>query len=724
MDVSSVLDDLNKEQREAVSSNAPHALVLAGAGSGKTRVLIHRIAWLYQVEQVTPYHIVAVTFTNKAARAMRSRAETLLDGSSLSGIWLGTFHGLCHRLLRQHWQAAGLTQSFQVIDAQDQRRIIKRLIAKLNIDESKWPAKQVQWFINSQKDEGVRATSIQDNGDYTLRNMIRIYSAYEKVCQDSGLVDFAELLLRSVELLRDNDELRAHYQARFHSILVDEFQDTNALQYAWLQTLAGDKASVFAVGDDDQSIYSWRGAKVENMQKFTHDFPQTAIYKLERNYRSSSIILSAANKVIENNPGWMGKILRTDKEKGQPILVLEAFNERDEASGIVQQIEEWLEQGKAHDEIAVLYRSNAQSRVIEGVLLRQNIPYRVYGGARFFERAVIKDALAYLRLVRNHDDDQSFERIVNVPPRGIGNKTLAQIREMATKYDSSLWITGQRMLEEKLLPQRALKALSDFYQLIKELYDDHEKALAEQAEAVITATGLKDYYGRGNTEEAQSNVENLEEFIVTASDFEQMLSRDEELLPVDAFLAHTSLESDAGRKMAEDVKYVQLMTLHSAKGLEFPCVVMAGMEEGLFPHAMALEEPGRLEEERRLCYVGITRAEEELMMTYAETRRLYYGHETQNVQSRFLREIPVEFIHELRPRRQPRRSFNRRISPMQDAQNDDGGIHVGQRVRHGKFGEGMVLAKEGSGDNLRVQVNFSSSGTKWLVTNYAGLVKL
>lgn len=725
MDVSDILDPLNDEQRAAVTSDSQHTLVLAGAGSGKTRVLIHRIAWLCQVENLRSSEIVAVTFTNKAAQEMKTRAEALLENVSLGATWIGTFHGLCHRLLRRHWQEAGLEQGFQVIDAQDQRRIVKQNIIALDLDESRWPAKKIQWFINAQKDSGARAAHIQTENDFSLQTMTRVYIAYEEFCQRSGLVDFAELILRTVELLRDNDDLRKHYHARFRAVLADEFQDTNALQYAWLQTLAGADTSVFAVGDDDQSIYGWRGARVENIQNFSKTFPAAATYRLERNYRSSSVILSAANALIENNSGRLGKKLWTDKEEGELIQFFGAVNEREEAQFIAMQIEQWSDSGAEYDEVAVLYRSNAQSRALEEALIARELPYRVYGGVRFFERAVIKDALAYLRLMQNHGDNQSFERIINMPPRGLGEKTLECIRDFAKARDLSLYDAGLELISAEQLGKRAHSALTEFYRLMEKIGDDEDSSAGKQTERVVILSGLTEYHGRGNDEKARSQVENLNELINAAAEFDTALFSEEAgLTPLDAFLAHSALEADAGAAKDGDEAptYVQLMTLHSAKGLEFPYVVMAGMEENLFPHALSLEEPGRLEEERRLCYVGITRAQTALLMTYAETRRLYYDQQMHNTMSRFLREIPAELINDLGAR--PRTRLPSATDPASENVADENGITIGQRVRHNKFGEGTVLSKEGNGAAARVRVRFETAGTKWLVLTYANLSAL
>ena len=714
MDVSLILDSLNKEQREVVSAASQHALVLAGAGSGKTRVLTHRIAWLCGVENFSPYSIVAVTFTNKASQEMRARVEALLDIPA-QGLWLGTFHGLCHRLLRMHWREAGLQQAFQVLDSADQRRLIKRVTTDLNLDTTRWPAKESQWFINARKEEGVRPDSIQVE-DSTPQQLLRIYTAYEESCRNSSLVDFAELLLRVIELLRDNDTLRGHYHERFRCILVDEFQDTNALQYAWLRLLAGAGTPVFAVGDDDQSIYGWRGARVEHLHDFIKHFPNTEIYRLERNYRSTSTILKAANALIANNQNRMGKNLWTDLGDGDPIMLFAALNEQEEARFVVNRVVMWIEGGRAREEAAILYRSNAQSRAIEEVLIAKGIPYRVYGGMRFFERAVIKDALAYLKIAVNPEDDQSYERIINMPPRGIGERTLEKIRSRARAGNCSLWQAGRLLLEEQDLPARSTKMLGEFHQLVERLGQGiGDLSLREASEQMINSSGLVGHYRRRNDEKSLSEVENLEEFVTAAAEFERSWSPEEGITPRDAFLAHAALEAGEGQA-AENDDCVQLMTLHSAKGLEFPLVMMIGMEENLFPHARSLGEIGGLEEERRLCYVGITRAREKLMMTYAETRR-YYGGETYNRLSRFIGEIPPELIEEVRPRQ--------RISvPSALGRNlrmGKGEVNIGSYVEHHKFGKGIVLDCEGAGSSARVQVRFDHAGVKWLVLAYAGM---
>ena len=718
MDVSHIIDALNDAQREAVTAQNDHLLVLAGAGSGKTRVLVHRIAWLMQVDRVPPTGILAVTFTNKAAKEMRYRIEQMMDIPA-RGLWFGTFHGIAHRLLRSHWQDAGLPENFQVLDSDDQLRLIKRVMRELQIDESRWPPKQAQWFINSQKDEGLRADHIQENpGDQFTSTMLTVYRQYEKLCQLSGLVDFGELLLRSHELWLHRPELLAHYQGRFQHILVDEFQDTNTIQYAWLQVLASHRVPLTVVGDDDQSIYGWRGAKIENIQQYQRDFPNSRLVRLEQNYRSTQLILKAANSVIANNQGRLGKELWTDGPEGEPISLYAAFNEQDEANYIADTISSWVQDGNLRSESAILYRSNAQSRVLEESLMRQGIPYRVYGGLRFYDRQEIRNALAYLRLVHYRRDDAAFERVVNIPTRGIGAKSLAELREVATGQSISLWEAAERLLETGLIKGRAKTGLQSFMAIIHDLSEMADDAsLHGLMKHTIEASGLKDYHASEKGEKGQARVENLEELVNALSDFEV----EEGVDPLAEFIAQAAL--DAGESQAESHEdSVQLMTLHSAKGLEFPLVFLAGVEEGLFPHSMSLEEPGRMEEERRLAYVGITRAMKQLVLTYAESRRLY-GQEKFNALSRFVREIPGDCIQEVRLRNTVSRPMmmerpNESLFSQDSAAQS--GFSLGQRVRHPKFGEGVVMNSEGTGHHTRVQVNFDE-GAKWLVLAYAPL---
>ncbi|SOC24363.1 DNA helicase-2/ATP-dependent DNA helicase PcrA [Alloalcanivorax xenomutans] len=715
-DVTSLLEGLNPAQRDAVAAEDRHLLVLAGAGSGKTRVLVHRIAWQIATEQASPFGILAVTFTNKAAAEMRGRIEQLL-AMPAGGMWVGTFHSIAHRLLRSHWQEARLPQSFEIIDADDQQRLVKRVIRELGLDEQRWPTRQATWFINGQKDEGLRAAHMDvSGGDLFAATMQKIYLAYEEACERAGLVDFNEMLLRVLELFRDNDDLRGHYQRRFRHILVDEFQDTNAIQYAWLRLLADEHNAVTIVGDDDQSIYGWRGAKIENIHRFSRDFPDTRVIRLEQNYRSTGTILEAANAVIDNNPDRLGKQLWTEDGKGDPIRLYAGFNEVDEARFIAGKVESLVQQGTNRNDMAVLYRSNAQSRVLEEAFLQAGIPYRIYGGQRFFERAEIRNALAYLRLLNNRQADAAFERVVNTPTRGIGNKTLEAVREQARLRGIPLWDAAVAIVNERLLSPRASNALLAFLQLVDQLAAQTETLdLAETTEHVIAASGLLDFHGQEKGDKGQQRVENLQELVSATRQFGEG-DEESDLDPLTAFLDHAALEAGDGQAEAfEDA--VQMMTLHSAKGLEFPVVFITGLEEGLFPHQMSSEEPGRLAEERRLCYVGLTRAMRELYLTYAESRRLF-GNETLNPPSRFLREIPGELVEEVRVRAAVSRPVGRRGTVRQEEAN---GIGLGARVVHPKFGEGTVLHFEGQGPNARLQINFDGVGTKWLVSQYARL---
>ncbi|WP_417548442.1 DNA helicase II [Marinobacter segnicrescens] len=718
MDVSPIIDPLNDAQREAVTAQNDHLLVLAGAGSGKTRVLVHRMAWLMQVDGVPPTGILAVTFTNKAAKEMRYRIEQMMNIPA-RGMWFGTFHGIAHRLLRAHYADAGLPENFQVLDSDDQLRLIKRVMREAQIDESRWPPKQAQWFINSQKDEGLRADHIQDNpGDHFTNTMLQIYRQYERLCNQGGLVDFGELLLRSHELWLHRPELLAHYQRRFQHILVDEFQDTNTIQYAWLQILASNRVPITVVGDDDQSIYGWRGAKIENIQQFQRDFPNARLVRLEQNYRSTQLILKAANAVIANNQGRLGKELWTDGPEGEPISLYAAFNEMDEANYIADTISAWVDEGNLRSEAAILYRSNAQSRVLEEALMRQGIPYRVYGGLRFYDRQEIRNAIAYLRLVHYRRDDAAFERVVNVPTRGIGAKSLADLRAYATEQGISLWEASERMLDAGAVKGKARSGLQQFIEIIQTVSEKVEQSsLQGLMEETLRLSGLKDYHANEKGEKGQARVENLEELVNALSDFEVEDGED----ALAEFIAQAAL--DAGEAQADTHEdSVQLMTLHSAKGLEFPLVFLAGVEEGLFPHSMSLEEPGRMEEERRLAYVGITRAMKRLILTYAESRRLY-GQEKFHALSRFVREIPADCIQEVRLRNtvtRPAMVSRPNEGLFDSAPMEQAGFSLGQRVRHPKFGEGIVMNSEGSGHHTRVQVNFDD-GAKWLVLAYAPL---
>jgi len=602
MDVTDLIDALNPAQRQAVSAPPSHVLVQAGAGSGKTRVLTHRVAWLNRVEGISPYSIMAVTFTNKAAREMRNRVEALL-GVPVGPMWVGTFHGIAHRFLRAHWQEARLPQAFQILDSDDQLRLVKRTIRALELDEAQWVPRQVQWFINGQKDEGRRPQHVDDMNDPVMQQYIRIYTAYETACERSGAVDFAELLLRALETLRDTPALLDNYRRRFKHLLIDEFQDTNTIQYAWIRLLAGDTGFVFAVGDDDQSIYAWRGAKVENILNFNQDFPSAELIRLEQNYRSSGNILNAANALIDFNQGRLGKNLWTADKDGDPITLYNAYNETDEARFVVDIIkEDLMSKGASRSDFAVLYRSNAQSRSIEEYLMASGIKYRVYGGLRFFERSEIKDALAYLRLCTHHYDDVSLERVINQPPRGIGDKTVGIIREAARSAEVPMWTAAEQLVSNRALSGRALAAVGAFLELIGSMSASlDELALHKKIDIIIAQSALMEHFKKDSSERGESRIENLEELSNAARTYEHTAIEEEEMTLTDSFLAHAALEAGEGQA-GHDEDCVQLMTLHSAKGLEFPVVFMTGMEQGLFPHQRSAEEPGRMEEERRLCY--------------------------------------------------------------------------------------------------------------------------
>ena len=730
MDVSLILDPLNEPQREAVTAESGNRLVLAGAGSGKTRVLVHRIAWLIQVQQARPWELLAVTFTNKAAREMKSRIEEML-GEPVGGMWVGTFHGLAHRFLRAHWKDARLPQQFQILDSDDQFRQIKRLLKAMALDEARWPPRQVQGFINKQKDEGRRPEHIASGGDFYQDKLIELYREYQQTCERAGAVDFAELLLRAHEVLRDRPDLLHHYRERFQHILVDEFQDTNAIQYAWLRLLAGDDDNLFLVGDDDQSIYGWRGARVENIQTFQRDYANTQVVRLEQNYRSTGNILGAANALIANNPSRLGKNLWTDDGAGEPIRRYAAFNEVDEARFVVERVRRFCQdEGMRRSDCAILYRTTAQSRLFEESLIQAGIPYRVYGGQRFFERIEIKDTLAYLRLLANPHDDGAFERIVNLPARGIGPRTVDFLRTQARADDSSLWQAAVHAVASATLPARATGALRHFLDLIGRLTGTRDRSDDSELPAlfqdVIEASGLPAHYEKDKDGKGIDRLENLEQLVEAARRFAAEASDDDgDLLA--SFLAHAALE--AGDVQADgSVDSVQLMTLHSAKGLEFDVVFVTGVEEGLFPHSMSADDPARLEEERRLCYVGMTRAREQLYLTHAESRRLH-GREEYPMPSRFMREVPPELLEEVRGGGVSRRgAASASFAGARAASGAGpgrgvagGGFQLGQQVMHPKFGHGVVLNSEGSGAGARIQVNFEAVGAKWLVLAYARL---
>ncbi|ENC7032039.1 DNA helicase II [Vibrio cholerae] len=722
IDPSLLLDGLNDKQREAVAAPLENLLILAGAGSGKTRVLVHRIAWLMSVEEASPFSVMAVTFTNKAAAEMRGRIEELMHGTA-SGMWCGTFHGICHRILRAHYLDAKLLEDFQIIDSDDQQRLLKRLIKAHNLDDKQWPARQVAWWINNQKDEGLRPAHI-NAFDPVTQTYLKLYTAYQEACDRAGLVDFAEILLRALELLRGNQHIREHYQARFKHILVDEFQDTNAIQYAWLRMMAGAQSNVMIVGDDDQSIYGWRGARVENIEKFTREFPSVNTIRLEQNYRSTKTILEASNTLIANNSERMGKQLWTEGLVGEPISVYSAYNELDEARFVVSKIKGWQEQGGTLTDCAILYRNNAQSRVLEEALLQASLAYRIYGGMRFFERQEIKDALSYLRLINNRNDDTAFERVINTPPRGLGDKTLETIRFAARDRGCTLWDASVGLLNDQVLTGRAAGALSRFVELINALEEEGiDMPLHVLTDHAVKTSGLLEMYQQEKGEKSKARIENLEELVTATRQFEKP-EEAQDMTMLTAFLTHAALEAGEGQADEHD-DAVQLMTLHSAKGLEFPLVFMVGVEEGMFPSQMSAEEAGRLEEERRLCYVGMTRAMQKLYITYAEMRRLY-GQDKYHKPSRFIRELPEGCLDEVRMKAQVSRptSTGRFSQTVVKESFNETGFNLGSRVRHPKFGEGTIINFEGSGPQSRVQVAFNGEGIKWLVTAYARLEKV
>ncbi len=728
MDVTHILNGLNDAQREAVTAAPGNLLVVAGAGSGKTRVLVHRIAWLIAAEGVSPHGVLAVTFTNKAAREMSERIRALLAMADNPALWVGTFHGLAHRLLRMHWQQAGLPQNFQILDADDQQRLVKRVMRSLEIDEARWPVRQALGFINRCKDQGVRAKDLPQTDHPANRTQREIYVAYEAACTAAGLVDFGELLLRCVETLKGDADLLSHYRRRFQHLLVDEFQDTNSIQYDWLKLLAGDTGHVMAVGDEDQSIYGWRGARVENVQSFLDELGDVKIIRLEQNYRSTGNILRAANALIQHNTSRIPKSLWTGDSDGDPISLYAADTDLDEARWISEKIEAHRDSGIALDDIAVLYRSNAQSRVLEEALIRRDLPYRIYGGFRFFERAEIKNALAYLQLMQERHSDIAFERAVNTPPRGIGERTLEILRNRARSQGISLWQASQVLVREGQLAGRARTAVQTFLQLIDDLERDSAGLhLREIVDLAVERSGLVAHHLKEGPEVGLARKENLEELVAAAREFPG-----EWTLPVQnapdqpgqsdlaAFLDHAALEAGQ-RESDRRGPAVQMMTLHSAKGLEFPVVFLTGMEDGLFPHRNSIEAPAGLEEERRLCYVGITRAMRQLYLSHAETRRLYQS-EAFNPPSRFIRELPEALLEPVRLQQvtadvggpDPTRALFSRQSALA----------VGQRVTHRRFGEGVVLQCNGQGDRAQVQVNFTDAGQKWLILGLAKLESL
>jgi DNA helicase II / ATP-dependent DNA helicase PcrA len=759
-----LLRGLNPEQLAAVTLPARPALILAGAGSGKTRVLTTRIAWLIQTGQLTPGGVMAVTFTNKAAKEMLTRLGAMLP-VPVRGMWVGTFHGLCNRFLRAHWKLAGLPQGFQILDSADQLSAVKRVIKAMNLDEERFVPKQVTWFIAGSKEEGLRPRDVEVR-DEQSRVMAQVYEAYEAQCQREGVVDFAELLLRTYELMRDNQALREHYQRRFRHILVDEFQDTNRLQYAWLKMFTGPQTAVLAVGDDDQSIYAFRGAQVGNMTAFEREFGVEQVIKLERNYRSFGNILDAANELIGHNSRRLGKNLRTEAGPGEPVRVFEATSDFSEAQWFVDEARQLHRDGMPRSDIALLYRSNAQSRVLESALFNAGMPYKVYGGLRFFERAEVKHALSYLRLIENANDDTSFLRVVNFPTRGIGARTLEQLQDAARQSGRSL---AQSV---GAVPGKGGANLQAFVALVDAMREaTRGLTLREIIEHVLHASGLIDFYK--TDKEGQDRIENLEELVNAAEAFvtQEGFGKDAVALPVDerqeglaaelapdaetgeivsplaAFLTHAALEAGDNQAQAgQDA--IQLMTVHSAKGLEFDAVFITGLEEGLFPHENSVSDVDGLEEERRLMYVAITRARKRLYLSFSQTRMLH-GQTRYNVKSRFFDELPESALRWITPRnqgfgsgyaREYQNAWSRgaglgsivgagNVTPRHPVgagpvTTSSHGLRAGQSVFHGKFGEGVVVTIEGSGDDARAQVNFGRHGMKWLALSVAKLTPI
>ncbi|MDP1660024.1 MAG: UvrD-helicase domain-containing protein [Methylotenera sp.] len=723
-----LLAGLNNKQLEAVTLPQQSALILAGAGSGKTRVLTARIAWLIQTGQVSPTGLLAVTFTNKAAKEMLTRITASLPINT-RGMWVGTFHGLCNRLLRAHHREAGLPQSFQILDIADQLSVIKRLMKLMNVDDEKFPPKQVQNFINGCKDEGLRAHAVEAYDPHSTK-MREIFDEYDKQCQRDGVADFAELLLRCYELLERDANIRQHYQSRFKYILVDEFQDTNRLQYLWLKLLAGKDNCMFAVGDDDQSIYGFRGARVGNMRDFEKDFNIQNIVKLEENYRSHSNILDAANAIISHNNNRLGKNLWTSAGAGEPVRVYDAYNDTDEAQFIVDEIKMLHCEGASLGEIALLYRSNAQSRILEHALFSANLPYRVYGGLRFFERAEIKHALAYMRLIANANDDTALLRVINFPARGIGARSLEQLQESARATNCSIWQAAVNKVGHGKL---GAKGIEGFVALIRQMVDNaYGISLRELTELAITMSGLTAHYE--NDKEGEDRIENLKELVTAAVSFTNQdfgnhnnVDGETEQDLLTQFLSHASLE--AGEHQADVGKEaLQLMTVHASKGLEFKAVFISGLEEGLCPHEQSLFENSGLEEERRLMYVAVTRARQRLYLSHAQSRMLH-GKVRYGIPSRFLDEIPEELLKRLNSKPITKSGYGRDYNELpammskQQSNQQKSAMpwKIGQQVAHAKFGNGVVVSYEGNANDMRVQVNFGREGLKWLAMEFAKL---
>ena len=714
-----IVDGLNEKQQQSVALDEDiNALILAGAGSGKTRVLTHRIHYLVSTKNHHVDDILAVTFTNKAANEMKERLSDLLR-RPIGRMWVGTFHSLAHRLLRTHPIEANLSPTFQILDAQDQFRIIKRLMKENGVDETKFPIKKVQWFINQQKDEGILPHEIDAGYNFFVKQSAKVFELYEKHCQVNDLVDFAGLLVKSYELLKNNQSLLEHYQKKFRHILVDEFQDTNRIQYQFIKIIHNQFNHVFCVGDDDQSIYGWRGAKIENIQKIENDFKPIQIIKLEQNYRSTGNILSASNALIANNQNRLEKSLWTESGDGDLINVLNARTETEEAQYVIGEIQTQFNQGRNLDECAILYRSNAQSRVFEESLIKQNLNYRIYGGLRFFERAEIKDAMGYIRLIENTSDNIAFERIVNFPTRGIGLSTIEKIRSYANENQTNLFQSSIAIVDS--LPSRAANALQSFIHLIEAISDSSKNLiLNEKVDSILLQSGLMSHYANDKSDKAGGKRENLDELVTAATQY--VHEEDNEMNETQGFIALATLDS-SGESNQNNQSSVQLMTVHSAKGLEFPVVFLVGLEEDLFPSRQSKDEPHLLDEERRLCYVGMTRAMKSLTLSYA-SRRFLHGQSFYSLSSRFLDEIPKSFLNYIK-NESTENSYQRYEKNTNEnnkiVANSDSIYSIGQIVKHAKFGLGTILNYEGSGDSMRLQINFQKAGTKWLISSYANL---
>ena len=735
----SLLTDLNTEQKNAVTTDSQYTIVLAGAGSGKTRVLVHRIAWLCVEKNYSPNSIFAVTFTNKAAAEMQERIQALVGEGYLNGMWVGTFHGLTHRLLRMFSQQAKLPENFQLIDSEDQIRLIKRIFRELKIDEKQWSPKECANFISTQKEKGLRADNLKPEDPKQVMWQT-IYRDYQAICDRVGYVDFSELILRAYELLCNNENVLNYCRHRFSNILIDEFQDTNKIQYWLVKKLAGDTANVMIVGDDDQSIYSWRGANADNLQMFINDYPETEIIRLEQNYRSTGIILDTANKLIANNQNRLGKNLWTDSGDGEKISLYVGFNDIDEARFVVGQIKKYHDDGNNYASCAILYRNNVQSRIFEDTLLQAGVPYQIYGSIRFYERQEVKLALAYLRLLHDHDNDMAFETTVNTPTRGIGNVTLDKVRLCAKQNNISLWNACLMLIQKNALTERQRSGISRFLELMESIHVEvNELPFYKQLDAIIKLSGVLQMYEQEPGIKGQARLDNLEELVSSAEQFfrvnQDNVIQDNEtgktLTVLESFLAFTSLES---RDVVNQQDSVQLMTLHSAKGLEFDNVFIIGLEEGIFPAQRSSQERDKMEEERRLAYVGITRARKFLTLSLSELRRLY-GREERNLPSRFLAELPVDNLQEISYRANLT-SFNnndddtftkdeqfyqdRKKSYIKKKKESDG-YTLGRKVKHNRFGEGTIVNLDGEGEHRRVQIAFVNEGVKWLVVKLANL---